>query len=303
MPRSPEYRARKNASRRSKYATDPDYRAAILVQLREGRLRHPPTEEQRGRKNTQSRARMADPQARARKNAKERARTADPAVRALKNAKNRARMADPEKRALKNAKQRARMTNNPKVREQKNAKQRERFATNETAREEKNAKERERLAANPDAHARKIDKDRLRQTERYWDDPKAARAYTNAYYAANANKKRAEARAYKKANPELIQAQVNKRRARQFAAEINDFTADEWHIMQELADHRCHYCKKRYKGRLTMDHIVPLSKGGHHTYSNIIPACRSCNSKKGNRDVIAPVQPFLLLPTTKEKAS
>ena len=45
--------------------------------------------------------------------------------------------------------------------------------------------------------------------------------------------------------------------------------------------------------RLTMDHITPISKGGAHTASNIVPACQSCNSKKNNRAPLKPVQPIL----------
>ena len=47
--------------------------------------------------------------------------------------------------------------------------------------------------------------------------------------------------------------------------------------------------------RLEMDHITPLSKGGDHTASNIVPCCRSCNAKKGTGPVLKPVQPMLLL--------
>jgi len=31
-----------------------------------------------------------------------------------------------------------------------------------------------------------------------------------------------------------------------------------------------------------MDHVIPLSKGGKHLPSNVVPACASCNSSKGN---------------------
>jgi hypothetical protein len=61
-------------------------------------------------------------------------------------------------------------------------------------------------------------------------------------------------------------------------------TAAEWTRIKEFAEQRCHYCRKPTK-RLTMDHVIPLSKGGHHVASNIVPACRSCNSRKGNRSV------------------
>jgi 5-methylcytosine-specific restriction endonuclease McrA len=44
---------------------------------------------------------------------------------------------------------------------------------------------------------------------------------------------------------------------------------------------RCYYCNRKVgPGELTMDHIVPLIRGGKSTKSNIVPACKECNSKK-----------------------
>ncbi len=43
----------------------------------------------------------------------------------------------------------------------------------------------------------------------------------------------------------------------------------------------CHYCGARKKpADLTMDHIVPLARGGLSVKSNLVPACRTCNSRK-----------------------
>lgn len=43
----------------------------------------------------------------------------------------------------------------------------------------------------------------------------------------------------------------------------------------------CYYCGKKVPpGELTMDHIVPLSRGGKSTKGNIVPACKECNNKK-----------------------
>jgi 5-methylcytosine-specific restriction endonuclease McrA len=73
---------------------------------------------------------------------------------------------------------------------------------------------------------------------------------------------------------------------------MNDFTEAEWQAMKAHYNHRCAYCGKRQK-RLTQDHITPLSKGGSHTATNIVPACRSCNARKGTRPPLRPVQPLL----------
>mgnify|MGYP003322086410 CR=1 FL=1 len=44
---------------------------------------------------------------------------------------------------------------------------------------------------------------------------------------------------------------------------------------------KCHYCGRRFSPKeLTMDHIVPLARGGTSSKSNIVACCKECNSKK-----------------------
>ena len=46
--------------------------------------------------------------------------------------------------------------------------------------------------------------------------------------------------------------------------------------------HTCQYCK--YKGdSLTLDHVIPRSRGGVDSWENLVAACVRCNIKKGNR--------------------
>jgi 5-methylcytosine-specific restriction endonuclease McrA len=48
-----------------------------------------------------------------------------------------------------------------------------------------------------------------------------------------------------------------------------------------IARGQCHYCKKYFSaGDLTMDHIVPLARGGKSIKGNVVPCCKSCNNKK-----------------------
>jgi 5-methylcytosine-specific restriction enzyme A len=43
----------------------------------------------------------------------------------------------------------------------------------------------------------------------------------------------------------------------------------------------CHYCKNNFlPNELTMDHIVPLSRGGRSIKGNIVPCCKKCNNDK-----------------------
>jgi 5-methylcytosine-specific restriction endonuclease McrA len=50
---------------------------------------------------------------------------------------------------------------------------------------------------------------------------------------------------------------------------------------QRLARGNCHYCGRRFSAdELTMDHIVPIIRGGRTTKGNVAAVCRECNHKK-----------------------
>lgn len=43
----------------------------------------------------------------------------------------------------------------------------------------------------------------------------------------------------------------------------------------------CHYCRKKFcPKQLTMDHIVPVARGGKSVKGNVVPCCKECNNKK-----------------------
>lgn len=60
----------------------------------------------------------------------------------------------------------------------------------------------------------------------------------------------------------------------------------EWiEICEEFGD-MCLCCgKSKEEAKITMDHIIPLSKGGANTANNLQPLCLSCNAKKGNKTI------------------
>lgn len=51
--------------------------------------------------------------------------------------------------------------------------------------------------------------------------------------------------------------------------------------MRKVQQGECHYCRQKVgKANLTMDHVLPLSRGGKSKKGNIVPACKECNNKK-----------------------
>ena len=49
-------------------------------------------------------------------------------------------------------------------------------------------------------------------------------------------------------------------------------------------NHTCQYCGRR-GGDLTVDHVIPRSRGGLHTWENVVAACRPCNHRKGGKSI------------------
>lgn len=50
---------------------------------------------------------------------------------------------------------------------------------------------------------------------------------------------------------------------------------------QKTSSGRCYYCSSKVGFKnLTMDHIIPLSRGGRSTKDNLVPCCKDCNTKK-----------------------
>ena len=62
-----------------------------------------------------------------------------------------------------------------------------------------------------------------------------------------------------------------------FGYEVREYLLEKW-------KRKCAYCDAQ-DVPLEIDHIHPRSKGGSHRVSNLVIACRTCNQKKGNRDV------------------
>ena len=77
---------------------------------------------------------------------------------------------------------------------------------------------------------------------------------------------------------ELSEAEI--RRQRQKARELR---ASPW-WKRKRASGICHHCGKKFSPRdLTMDHLVPIIRGGRSTKGNVVPSCKACNSARKHR--------------------
>jgi len=132
--------------------------------------------------------------------------------------------------------------------------------------------------------------ERAKETQRKWREANAEKVASDrrAWAEANPERMRKAKAKWAQANPEYARAKEQRRRAQKMGAP-SDFTAEQWDDILAKSDYRCAYCGVRFseKTRPTQDHVIPLSKGGPHTASNIVPACRSCNCRKGAKIISA----------------
>lgn len=80
-----------------------------------------------------------------------------------------------------------------------------------------------------------------------------------------------------KINP-LVRCEIkNRYRARKLNAKSEKYKAKD---IFEIFKNKCVYCKGDAK---CLDHVIPLSRGGHDTIDNLVAACKSCNTSKGRK--------------------
>jgi 5-methylcytosine-specific restriction endonuclease McrA len=121
---------------------------------------------------------------------------------------------------------------------------------------------------------------RAAQARKRYSKTEAGQAYLKKYQKSD--KRKAVLRRYY-ASPkgkESVLRAVHKRRALLGLTKC-DLTVDQWQEICQKQNYKCAMCGEAKT--LTRDHIVPLTKNGQHTASNIQALCQSCNSKKSNK--------------------
>lgn len=108
-----------------------------------------------------------------------------------------------------------------------------------------------------------------------------ANDYNRQWHKDNAEYHRAISRQWKKDHPEQHRMNEQKRNAtkRKLPATLSQ---EQWEGMNVLYNNSCAYCGQQ-SCSLVQEHILPIAQGGGYTANNIVPACKSCNSKKGAR--------------------
>lgn len=93
---------------------------------------------------------------------------------------------------------------------------------------------------------------------------------------------------WQRANPQLVRDITNRRRAQKVSGQFEKIDRD---IVFDRDGYECKLCmrpldmgaKFPHPFSPTLDHIIPLNKGGHHLYINLQAAHFRCNTIKGDR--------------------
>lgn len=110
-------------------------------------------------------------------------------------------------------------------------------------------------------------------------------AYVSAHQRANPqSSRRAKYKYYLAHKTDYVHYTV-RRRAR-LRASGGNYATQEWVELCVKYDHRCLCCGRREPEiKLTVDHIVPISKGGSNFITNIQPLCGLCNNRKNDKTI------------------
>jgi 5-methylcytosine-specific restriction endonuclease McrA len=160
-------------------------------------------------------------------------------------------------------------------------------------------------AANPDkvkannerSYRENREKIRAQQNAKRRSSPQLVREYYDRYYAKHQAHHQAKSKAWRAANPERAAESMRRgrikweaanphkvrnvkerRRLRLKGIQVVEFSHDDLLSRLSVFGHACAYCGGPFDA---LDHVKPIALGGLHILSNIRPACRACNSKKG----------------------
>jgi 5-methylcytosine-specific restriction endonuclease McrA len=119
-----------------------------------------------------------------------------------------------------------------------------------------------------------------RRSRHYWKNRERIRNLVKEQRRANPERFRAIDRARYWRNLEKRRHQSRVARARRSGVSCY-LTLEQWKDLLRRFNFRCAYCLKRLtKKNRSLDHLIPLTRGGGNTLDNLVPACRRCNQRK-----------------------
>ena len=126
-----------------------------------------------------------------------------------------------------------------------------------------------------------LERERQRKLEDYYKNKKERLKKHKEWLEKNKQRVLERQREYYKEHPDIFAGIRQRRRSRLKKVEHN-YTWEEWENCKKYFDYKCCYCGEERE--LEQDHFIPLNNGGGYTTDNIVPACKSCNSSKRDRD-------------------
>jgi 5-methylcytosine-specific restriction endonuclease McrA len=119
---------------------------------------------------------------------------------------------------------------------------------------------------------------RNKENKKYKRNKEKEKLQHKKYYQKNKLKIKEQIKNYREKNPDCHRVANKKRKYLKKTAK-GTFTKELLKQKFDYYGNRCYYCNNSDK--LTIEHRIPLSRGGTNWPANLLPVCPSCNSKKG----------------------
>jgi 5-methylcytosine-specific restriction endonuclease McrA len=120
----------------------------------------------------------------------------------------------------------------------------------------------------------------LRSKIRYWNNHEKESLRKKKFRQQNPEVMQARNKEYRKNNPEVLRAKAQRRRAKLKQNQTFYISKKQ---LKSLYSSNCFYCADKAQ---TLDHVIPISKGGSHGVGNLVPACNHCNFSKAGRTIM-----------------
>lgn len=132
---------------------------------------------------------------------------------------------------------------------------------------------------------RQANRERVREQGRLLEEANKEKraAMHREWYRANRERFASKARAWQVANRDIRVILSHNRRAKE-NGNGGRYTRSEWNALLNATGNRCLACGVSGV-KLTVDHVVPISRGGSNSIDNLQPLCKACNSSKGTKTV------------------